>query len=131
MKKIGLSVVFLLLIVGRIFLQARLLWGMGSDGMKYLGPVLLVESVFLITILLGAIYCLRDSKWPTWLVTVPAVLAMLSSPILFQFGESWADHGWQVSEVVELMNTANLGLFIFLVAFAFAPRWTADSTAID
>lgn len=103
-------------------LQAYLQWGMGTGGMKYLGLVAVGELGFLMLVFLGAMYCLRISKWPTWFVFAPIVLAVLSSPIMFQFGESWANHGWQVSDVVDLMNVANLALMAFLVAFAFAPR---------
>ena len=131
MTKIGLSIFFLMLIAGRVFLQAHLMWGMGSEGAKYFGSVIAVESTCLAAIVLASIYCLRDSKWPSWLVMVPAVLTMFSSPVLFKFGGWWAKQGWQLSEVVDLMNVANFGLCIVLVAFACAPRITAASNAAD
>lgn len=121
MRKGILFAGFLLLVIGRHFLQAKLNFGMGLIGSEPFLLVLSGELVFLALILLGGVYILRKSKWPLWLAIAPAIPALLSSPILFQFGKSWANHGWQVADVVELMSIARIVLVAFLVTIAFAP----------
>lgn len=122
MNKAVLIVAFFLLIGGRLFLQSYLQWGMGAKGVQYLSLVAIGELAFVVLVSLGAAYSLRTSQWPKWLAIAPIVFVMLSSPLMFQFGESWANHGWSVSDVVDLMSAANIALLISLVAFSLSPN---------
>lgn len=121
MRKGILFAGFLLLLIGRYFLQARLNHGLGLAGSEQLLSVVGVELLFIGLILSGTVYSLSGSKWPLSLAIVPIGLALLSSPILFQFGEYWGNHGWGPADVANLMGMANLMLIAILPTIAFAP----------
>gem|GEM_PF-6357948 len=96
--------------------------GMGQGDGRGLGALVIGEFGFLIAVVIMAFSCLAASKWPRWLVVVPASLVFLSSPLLLQLQQFWINQGWQVGHVLNLFSYATWTLIASMLAIAFSPR---------